>query len=188
MTTDWKAPFAELLEDADELADLMQGVIDGDYVPDSLTLQPIKGSMDRARAALAQSEPAGVTDEELDDETAELIPWLLEKAMQAANSDAPHAAGQLTLAAQLLGERRPALTPIPCDLPEPVGASDEELLSCDELRDAWNAQADAVNSWDELGMDEIIWFAQQQALARWGRPAITPHTGEREAMGARGVL
>ena len=123
-------------------------------------------------AVWAQPVPDGVTDEELDDEMAKLIPWLLEEAMQAANSDAPYAAGQLTLAAQLLGERQPALTPIPCDLPVPT---DEELLSLDELRDAWNAQADAVNSWDELGMDEIIWFAQQQALARWGRPALTPN-------------
>jgi len=61
----FRALCAELLEDADELADLMQGVIDGDYVPDSLTLQPIKGSMARARAALAQPEPVGPTDEAL---------------------------------------------------------------------------------------------------------------------------
>lgn len=41
-----------------------------------------------------------------------------------------------------------------------------EVLSVDQLRDAWNAQADAANSWDELGMDEIICWAQRQALAR----------------------
>jgi hypothetical protein len=41
--------------------------------------------------------------------------------------------------------------------------TDKELLSIDDLRDAWNAQSDAFNSWDELGIDEIIWFAQQQA-------------------------
>ena len=52
--------------------------------------------------------------------------------------------------------------------------TDKELLSIDDLRDAWNAQSDAFNSWDELGIDEIIWFAQQQAIARWGRPAIQP--------------
>lgn len=63
--------------------------------------------------ALAQPEPQGPTDEELDEETATLIPWLLEEAVQAANSEAPHAAGQLTLAAQLLGERRPAIEPVP---------------------------------------------------------------------------
>jgi hypothetical protein len=60
--------------------------------------------------------------------------------------------------------------------PEPQGPSDEELLGLDDLRDAWNAQADAVNSWDELGIDEIIWFAQRQALARWGRPLPTDTT------------
>jgi len=58
--------------------------------------------------------------------------------------------------------------------PEPEGATDEDLMGLDDLRDAWNAQADAVNSWDELGIDEIIWFAQQQALARWSRPTIAP--------------
>jgi hypothetical protein len=54
--------------------------------------------------------------------------------------------------------------------------TDKELLSIDDLRDAWNAQSDAFNSWDELGIDEIIWFAQQQAIARHARPAIQPVT------------
>jgi len=58
--------------------------------------------------------------------------------------------------------------------PEPVGVTDEELLCIDDLRNAWNAQADAANSWDELGIDEIVWFAQQQALTRWGHPTIKP--------------
>jgi hypothetical protein len=58
--------------------------------------------------------------------------------------------------------------------PKPEEPTDEELLSADDLKTAWNAQADAANSWDELGIDEIVWFAQQQALARWGRPAIEP--------------
>jgi len=47
-----------------------------------------------------------------------------------------------------------------------IPTTDEDLLTLDELEAAWNAQADAFNSWDELGIDEIIWFAQQQALAR----------------------
>jgi hypothetical protein len=41
-------------------------------------------------------------------------------------------------------------------------------LTVDELREAWNAQADLANSWDNLGLDEIIEFAQQQFLARFG--------------------
>ena len=63
--------------------------------------------------------------------------------------------------------------------PEPAaGPSGDELLGLDELRDAWNAQSDAANSWDELGIDEIVWFAQQQALARHGNqpPQPTPET------------
>ena len=59
--------------------------------------------------------------------------------------------------------------------PEPAaGPTDEELLSVDDLCGSWNAQADAANSWDELGMDEIIWFAQQQALARYGNQPPQP--------------
>ena len=33
----------------------------------------------------------------------------------------------------------------------------------EQLRAAWNAQADAMNSWDELGLDEIVHFAQVRA-------------------------
>ena len=60
--------------------------------------------------------------------------------------------------------------------PEPVGPgpTDEELLGIEDLQTDWNAQADAFNSWDELGIDEIVCWAQRQALARWGRFAIEP--------------
>jgi hypothetical protein len=54
--------------------------------------------------------------------------------------------------------------------------TDKELLSIDDLRDAWNAQSDAFNSWDELGIDEIIWFAQQQAIARYALPQPEPES------------
>ena len=66
MTTDWKALCTELLESAEELDDLMQGAIDGDYMPDSLTLQPVRLCLERARIALSQPEPEGPTDDELD--------------------------------------------------------------------------------------------------------------------------
>jgi hypothetical protein len=56
--------------------------------------------------------------------------------------------------------------------------SDEELLGLDQLAAAWNAQADAANGWDELGLDEIIVWAQRQALARWGRQPTPPAEGE----------
>lgn len=56
--------------------------------------------------------------------------------------------------------------------------SDEELFSLDQLRDAWDAQADAANCWDALGIDEIVCWAQKQALARWGRPAVPPAPAE----------
>lgn len=49
--------------------------------------------------------------------------------------------------------------------------SDDELLTLDQLRNSWNVQADAANSWDELGADEIVLWAQKQALNRWGQQA-----------------
>jgi hypothetical protein len=58
--------------------------------------------------------------------------------------------------------------------PKPQELTDEELLGIEDLQTTWNAQADAFNSWDELGIDEIVWWAQRQALARSGRPAIEP--------------
>ena len=39
----------ELYEALDELADLMQGVIEGDYKPDSFTLQVAKAALAKAR-------------------------------------------------------------------------------------------------------------------------------------------
>lgn len=37
-------------------------------------------------------------------------------------------------------------------------------MTLDELANAWNAQADPFNQWEELGLDEMVAFAQQQAL------------------------
>lgn len=34
-------------------------------------------------------------------------------------------------------------------------------MSIEELQTMWNAQADKYNSWDELGLDEIVAFAQE---------------------------
>ena len=89
------------------------------------------------RAVLARcghqptTEPvAGLTDEDLDQETAMLISWLLDEAIQAANSGAPYAAGKLTLAAQLLGKRHQPTTEPAAGLPprpplqSPAGRSD----------------------------------------------------------------
>ena len=68
--------------------------------------------------------------------------------------------------------------------PEPAaGLTDEELLSVDDLQTTWNAQADAANSWDELGIDEIVWWAQRQALARWGHQPTPEPAAEGQADG-----
>jgi hypothetical protein len=58
--------------------------------------------------------------------------------------------------------------------PKPQEVTDEELLGIEDLEATWNAQADAFNSWDKLGIDEIVWWAQRQALARSGRPTVEP--------------
>lgn len=34
-------------------------------------------------------------------------------------------------------------------------------MGIEELRAAWNAQADQYNQWDDLGLDEIVAFAQE---------------------------
>jgi len=36
-------------------------------------------------------------------------------------------------------------------------------MTLSELEAKWNANADAMNKWNELGLDEIVWFAQQIA-------------------------
>ena len=36
-------------------------------------------------------------------------------------------------------------------------------MSIDELKKLWNSSADRCNQWDELGLDEIVFFAQKQA-------------------------
>ena len=55
-------------------------------------------------------------------ETVELVPWLLEEAEQAANSDASYSAGMLTWAAQVVGEHADLLerqvTPVPVPVTE----------------------------------------------------------------------
>jgi hypothetical protein len=142
----------------------------------------------RARAALAQPEQVGPTDEDIMD----LMPQQMHEDLAAAaralaeqaGTDSRSATGVMRIMlnrhavdlarAALAHWGNPIIYVVPCgDLAEPdaepVEPTDEELFCLEDLRDAWNAQADAVNSWDELGMDEIIWFAQQQALARWGR-------------------
>jgi hypothetical protein len=39
-------------------------------------------------------------------------------------------------------------------------ATQRKPLTLDELKALWNSQADQMNQWDELGIDEIVAFAQ----------------------------
>jgi hypothetical protein len=123
----------------------------------------------RARTALAQPEPEGVTDDEIDEETATLIPWFLEKAMQAADSDQPCAAGRLTLAAQLLGERRSTIQPVPGARKPVVDYSRvPEIATEAQIRSAAQYLVKKRNCAGDLIP------AIEYAIARWGTPAIEP--------------
>jgi hypothetical protein len=122
--------------------------------------------------ALAQPEPEGVTDEEL-----KTLAWKI--YVDAQDGDHRGAIALSVCRAAIAADRaryaRPTIEPVPvAERPEPEGVGDEELLCIDDLRNAWNAQADAANSWDELGIDEIVWFAQQQAITRYAHPTTKP--------------
>jgi hypothetical protein len=137
---DYRAALAELLAAADEYAGM------NPYMR-------LDEAMKRARALLAAPEAVGVADEELET----LIPWLLEKARQAANSDASIAAGKLTLAAQLLGERldgtaHPAPVPVGERLPG-VGDCAPWLDDPNATPWAWAAkEVDGGWEWVQISM------------------------------------
>jgi hypothetical protein len=80
-------------------------------------LEAVQGHVKHARKIAAKHNRNGpgcappvleAGDGEIDEEAATVIPWLLENAARAADADQSYVAGKLTLAAQLLGERRPA--------------------------------------------------------------------------------
>jgi hypothetical protein len=183
MTDTYRALCAELVRCWDAFTELRSHTC----WDDPPSTDSVDDAVEKIRTALAQPEAEGPTDEAADlppaQETAperiwlylnganEWLPFKYEDDVvwssdQIDKSDIPYVRADLARA-------RPALAQ-----PEPEGPTDEDLLGLDELRDAWNAQADASNSWDELGMDEIIWFAQQQALARWGRPTMAQPEAE----------
>lgn len=39
-------------------------------------------------------------------------------------------------------------------------------MTLDELEAKWNSRAGSMNKWSDLGLDEIVWFAQQIATAQ----------------------
>lgn len=155
MSTDWRALCAELL---DEVA-ARPLILDRELI-------------DRARAALA-AEP--VADEAMPPR----VGHILRLAEIIREVDGNHDKGAAALAEAILSHPRVRSAGLAA---EPVvasaGPTDDELLSPDQLRDSWNEQADAMNSWDELGVDEIIWWAQCQALARYGHQPAPPAAGE----------
>ena len=50
------------------------------------------------------------------------------------------------------------------------------MKTLDELKALWNAKADCLNQWDELGLDERVEFAQEVGRAECAREiAALPH-------------
>jgi hypothetical protein len=103
------------------------------------------------RAVLSRwgTTPTPPDDGELPEEVATLIPWLLEEAAQAANAGRSTAADMLTLAAQLLGERGPTLTPIP--------VSERPILKRDPFNDdhgrCWCGTKACVDASGDIDVD-----------------------------------
>jgi hypothetical protein len=95
-------------DDMNDLADDLLGIV----LPEGSGARLITRALELwGRPAI---EPEGLTNADgIDEEAATVIPWLLEEAAHAADDDLSYAAGKLTLAAQLLGERRPATQPEP---------------------------------------------------------------------------
>jgi hypothetical protein len=125
---------------------------------------PEQELLDRARAALAQPEPQGPSDEAIMQLACislgyEYTPSLL--------SSPENGIGALeALPSELLAFARAVLA---LAQPEPQGAISEA-----ELEDGWNQQADQFNQWDSLSLGEQLAWAQARALARFSRPAIKP--------------
>jgi hypothetical protein len=122
--------------------------------------------VDRARAALAQSEPAGSTDEEIEKTAA-----IIYEAMRAINpmgkpywEDADNSTEQ--------NESRKCARAVlarwgtPAIQPEPVAPTDEELLA--SVRHFYGDQTAA-----DMGAEDDLRTARA-VLARYSRPTIKP--------------
>jgi len=206
MTTDYRALLLELVEAWESYS----------YADAGDATDRMSEAVKEARAALAQPEPVGVTDEEaqelfnairveilgthfdkdvvlgyepvrpgvfaravlarwgrpiteledgeIDEEAATVIPWLLEEAAQAADADQPYAAGKLTLAAQLLCERRALARP------EPVGPTLDDIVELCADHEFMLGVEGANEEESAKGLLEIA----RAVLQRWGRPTIEP--------------
>ena len=163
--TDWRKTCAELIEDVRYLIDC----VNHDCF-DPVVLMECREHLSQARTALAQPEPEGPPKNCWLDDEPDLCP------SPCVFDDPSEVINNCVYALQVKCKTECKYYRAELAKHEPVGPgpTDEELLGIEDLEAAWNAQADAFNSWDELGIDEIVFWAQRQALARWGRPAIEP--------------
>lgn len=67
-----------------------------------------------------------------------------------------------------------------------IGGSSRNTMTASmtipELQAAWNAQSDKHNQWDELGIDEIVAFAQQMEREACAKVCDEYAEGSRENM------
>ena len=163
--TDWRKTCAELIEDVRYLIDC----VNHDCF-DPVVLMECREHLSQARTALAQPEPEGPPKNCWLDDEPDLCP------SPCVFDDPSEVINNCVYALQVKCKTECKYYRAELAKHEPVGPgpTDEELLGIEDLEAAWNAQADAFNSWDELGIDEIVFWAQRQALARWGRPTIEP--------------
>jgi hypothetical protein len=151
-------------------AELLQAI--DDDVVDVADGPRFQAVVDRTRAELAQPEPEPPKpgDSEIDEEVVSLIPWLLEKAVQAADADQSYAAGKLTLAAQLLGERHPAAQ----REPEPIAERPWEREGwCDDNGWCWGFDADDTDPCWVFDKPES-WSCWTHSLPHNALPLPTP--------------
>ena len=110
-----------------------------------------------ARTALAQPEPEGPTDQDMDDLADDMLGVVL-----------PEGSGARLIKRALELWGRPAIEPVP----EPDGLSDEAI---DEIywNESWRAGAEDQSAVNEVGLAEFRLIARA-VHARFGRPAVQP--------------
>jgi hypothetical protein len=146
MSTDYRALCAELIEDVCYLIDC----VDHDCC-DPVALMECREHVSQTRTALAQSEPEGVTDEEIERE-----------ALKNADSDDEYRA--FKSGAFFVQERisRPAIEPV------------SEVLTDEAIEElTWRHTCEIGDLGVGIAVEDAPAFIRA-ALARWGRPTIEP--------------
>ena len=131
--------------------------------------QALFAAVEVARAALPQTGPEGVTDQALASFTVYFC----------RNYPGPDTIihDPKWHAPRIFNAAAYAIARFGCSNIEPVAERSpwtDGPIPESELAAMWNQQADSFNQWESLDSGEQLAWAQAQALARIGRPAIEP--------------